>query len=329
MKLTGLIIAALIIHGCGSDSGSESSSATVETDKVRGIVWSLKSLTFDGTNIPIKGNAYLEFKTDNTSVSHEAYLSLAKLDYGPCWYVSKETTTVSDTSVTYKTIEEHGRAACKRDDASESTDKISVTDTTLTITQQEDGYTIISTYEKDASIESLNYDALVETVNSKAPITVNTSSDSCIEDENENDNLTLLLTECDLSNNKVDQYFSSEAMGSSRIIKMDYSIPSLDSWVDGKYTATDSSSSCNAPGYRSLATSDLQTARASNNDDTLYGCGATCAYTLISETHDSSGNYTSASFSWECTNVGVNVLSSPSFFGNVIDKHIGKATCTQ
>lgn len=336
MKVIWKIICAMLAIfavGCGSDISSDSSSASVAEDKIKGIVWSLKSVTIEGVNIPIKGNAYLEFKTDGTSVYHEAYLSLPKIDYGPCWYVSKETTTVSETSMTYKTIEEHGRDACKRDDASESTDTLSVTDTAITITQPEDGYTVISTYEKDASIKSLDYTALVEAVNGKTPITVNTSADSYIEDENENDNLTLLLTECDLDWNgtaKITQYFKSEALSQNRIIEMDYYAPSLSSWVEGKYTNADSSDSCGAPGFRDYVAKDVQEAKTSRiSGDTLYACGGTCKYTLIDETHDENNKYTSLSLSWECTNVGVNPLSSPTVFDNVIDKHLGKAICTK
>lgn len=161
-------------------------------------------------------------------------------------------------------------------------------------------------------------------------ITVDDASDSYIEDAEANDNLSLLATECDFDFSGITsivQYFSSELLGSDRVIRMDYYAPSLDSWNQNKYVVIDDSNSCNAPGVRVLIASDLANARATSDQESLYGCGATCTYTLNSETHDESDKYTSLSMSWECTNVGNNSLVTPGKFGNLIDKHVGNVLC--
>lgn len=185
-------------------------------------------------------------------------------------------------------------------------------------------------YEKDASSTTLDYASQKAIVDSKSKLVINTSADAYIEDANENDNWTLLETECDLSSSsgrEISQYYRSQLLGSNRIVKTDYALPALNSWNNNQFTSNDTSNGCNAPGLRNLKVSELQQARASNDFDMLYACGASCVYTLISETHDSNEDYLTIEVSWECRNVGHNTLSSPGIFGLYLDKHVGKVKC--
>lgn len=159
-------------------------------------------------------------------------------------------------------------------------------------------------------------------------ITVNPNADSYIEDTEQNDNLTLLLTECDLSpaaGRTVIQYFRSEALGDNHIIRSDFYLPKLSDWENNNYQRAETPNSCNAPGYTSFKTGDLQEARFGYDWDNAYHCGATCNYNLISESHNDYDEYTAIEVTWECTNVGGG--GPGGIFGLYIDKHVGKATC--
>ncbi len=299
------------------------------SEKFKDVVWRLKTLAVNGVRIPIKGDAFVEFKTDDTFVYHLAYLAIPKLDFGPCWTTSKGVLISKESSFSGEKVERKGRVFCTAGSSTELDlfEKASIKDDVLTLTRTSSkGIVFTSLFEKDVGPKKLDHDVLGKLVDGKNRINLNPSADSSIEDANENDNLTLLLTECDLVKGEVNQFYKSEMLGEGRIVKMDYYVPGVTSWSNGKFTSVETAGSCGAPGYRSLLVNDLQSARVSNNLDTLYGCGGTCSYTLINETHDDK-SYTSISLSWECINVGVNSLVDPSLFGNVIDKHIGKASC--
>lgn len=162
-------------------------------------------------------------------------------------------------------------------------------------------------------------------------ITVDKKADSYIEDKDQNDNLTIKETECDLkNNNKITQYLNSEALGSGFIVELDLTLPSVEKWTGDKYNVTEASSSCGAPGYRALQTSDLIEAKGNMGSvmQFLYSCGATCEYTLTSKTVGSDGKFTKLAVSWICTNIQRINLNDQQPFGAAIDKQIGKAECT-
>ena len=316
--MIGALVVALV--GCGAKDSSESAAAAAIVGQ-----WSIKALE----GVPFTGTATVEYKADGTFVYHEAGLTAPTVDYGVCWMVQTGTYATSGSTVTITTKEQSGRDGCLADpgDFGPTDDTFSISGTTLTITTKDGTKTA---HERNPGAAPLVYADVATIVKAHGPLAIDTAADSYVEDKNTNDNLTLLLTECNLdpgSSTTVTQYYSSAVIGDGRIIKSDFRLPTFEKWTNGKYSTADNSDSCGAPGLRILKTGDLQVARASNDFQALYGCGATCIYTITSEQHNADNKFTAINLNYECTNVGHNTLSSPGIYGLLVDKHIGKAKC--
>ena len=322
MHLTLLSVLVGICQ-CGKDSSGNGAA----TSQIVG-VWTLKSLVIEKTNAPFTGDLKIEFKSDNTFVSQEAYRSIPIVDYGPCWGVTRGSFELAENKVTTTDTEEKAWIGCETPvENKKSIYSTKMVGSTLVLTSDSG---IEMSFERDAIQSGLDFNTLKTLVEGKSKVVIDRNTSAYVEDANENDNWQLLETECNLSSaagRKIKQYFRSQLLGSDRVISADYSLPSLDSWVDGKFTVDDSSSSCNAPGLRSLKVKELQQAKGSNDYDMLYSCGGKCVYSLISETHNNNGEYSAIEVSWECLHIGNNTLSLPGVFGLSIDKHVGKVSC--
>jgi len=163
---------------------------------------------------------------------------------------------------------------------------------------------------------------------SSAIVAVDTSADSYIEDSEQNDNLTIVETSCDLQGEgaKVEQYYSSEALGEGFFVSSEYTLPLYRSWSNDTYVVEDGSDECNSPGYRALSGSTVAEA-STNTANFLYGCGGKCTYAITEKSIDENGKFNNLTVTWVCSDVGVNNLLGPGNFGNSVDKHVGKVEC--
>jgi len=162
-------------------------------------------------------------------------------------------------------------------------------------------------------------------------ITVNPGANAWVSDADQNDNYTLLDTECGASGSKsvrITLYFASEYHGNSHIIETDFSVPRSDSWVNGIVQEAYPSSLCSPPSIRACKTNDLLNAKANCiPGEYLYGCGGECTFRLLSSQTDDWGDYTQISIEWDCTNILNNRLMPNGPFGSYVDRFAGKAEC--
>lgn len=157
-------------------------------------------------------------------------------------------------------------------------------------------------------------------------VTTDELADSIVIDEQQNDNLTLVETQCEFDpahSAFAKQVFESEALGDDYKVVLNFSglVKEFENYKDGIYTQEMTDSSCDSPGYSVYL-------KETDRVQYIYGCGGSCAYTLNDYSLDDKGAFSYMDLTWECQNVKfLNTYNHQGNFGPSIDKQKGRLIC--